>query len=228
MVKKQKEKNEELDLDLPKLKEKENKKEIKIKPIPLEVKKNKQTKVDDDTIFKYTSTINIILTIILLLASILLIINIVKEIDKKDNNEVVEIDNNNSNKEIIIYGNYQTSNDSLFSFEDNNNFYWFDNYNILDNNYYSGTYTYTRGIEALTEMGYTEEEIISIFGEDIKIDNIYSIEMTPTKVFKNNRDISSKELKNNPKWWYILVLKDEDNAIGYNKTIDARYTLKRK
>ena len=77
-------------------------------------------------------------------------------------------------------------------------------------------------------MGYTEEELLSIFGEEIELNNIYSIEMTPTKVYKNNRDITNKELKHNKKWWYILVLKDGDNATGYNKTIDARYTLKRK
>lgn len=254
MAKKQQE--EKVELDLPKLKEQETKEkkskkkeeintespkieetksdkkeEIKLKPIQLEVKEkkskkdNKKTEIDEETVFKFTSTINIILVVILLLASVMLIINIVKEVDKKGPEDVIEIEE--PKKEIIIYGNYQTTNDSLFTFKEDNTFYWFDNYNVLDNNYYSGTYTYTRGAEALNEMGYTEEELLSIFGE-IELNNIYSIEMTPTKVYKNNRDITNKELKHNKKWWYILVLKDGDNATGYNKTIDARYTLKRK
>ena len=159
------------------------------------------------------------------MASIILIINIVNEVKDKPISSTVEID---TSKEMFITGSYKTTNDSLFTFNEDSTFYWFDNYNELDNNYYTGTYTYLRGQEAINEMGYTEEEIPIMFGENIDKNNIYSIQLYPTKVLKNNRDVTKRELKDNTVWWYILVLKDDKNAIGYNKTIDARYSLIRK
>lgn len=216
------------DIDLPKLKDlKEENKTLELKPIPTKIK-NDSNNIDikNDEIMQIETTIFIIISTILLIASIILIKEIIKNIEHKSAaNEVVEI---KSNKEKILTGSYKTTNDSLFTFTEDNNFYWFDNYNELDNNYYSGTYTYTKGLEAINEMGYTEEDIATIFGENIEIDDIYSIKMTPSKVMKNNRDVTKKEIKQNTVWWYILILKDNENAIGYNKTIDARYTLIRK
>ena len=194
------------------------------KPIPLKVK-NKKEKVDSESITKLQNTIFIIVSFILLVASIILIVNIVNTLEDKPVSQTVEID---TSKEMFITGSYKTTNDSLFTFNEDSTFYWFDNYNDLDNNYYSGTYTYLRGLDALNEMGYIEEDIPKIFGENIDINNIYSIQIHPTKVLKNNRDVTKRELKDNTIWWYILVLKDDKNAIGYNKTIDARYSLIRK
>lgn len=194
------------------------------KNIPLKVKGNTET-ISAESSNKIQNTIFMIVSFILLMASIILIINIVNEVKDKPISSTVEID---TSKEMFITGSYKTTNDSLFTFNEDSTFYWFDNYNELDNNYYTGTYTYLRGQEAINEMGYTEEEIPIMFGENIDKNNIYSIQLYPTKVLKNNRDVTKRELKDNTVWWYILVLKDDKNAIGYNKTIDARYSLIRK
>ena len=73
-------------------------------------------------------------------------------------------------------------------------------------------------------MGYTEEDLKSQFGDSINPDNVYSIQMTPTARVIDGID-KSNVIKKNTKWWIILIIKDEHNAIAYNKTLDERYEL---
>ena len=75
-------------------------------------------------------------------------------------------------------------------------------------------------------MGYTDEDIKNQFGDNINSDNVYLIQLTPTKRVINNVD-KSKVIKKNTKWWLLLIVKDDNNAIGYNKTLDERYEFKK-
>ena len=75
-------------------------------------------------------------------------------------------------------------------------------------------------------MGYTEAEFKSNFGENINIDNVYSIEITPKKAVIDGKDVSSTTIKPNTTWWYILIIRNDGSAISYNKTLDTRYELK--
>ena len=70
-----------------------------------------------------------------------------KQEEKKLNNIWVE-----NNKKIVF------NNDNTFEYHDN----------ITD--YYSGTYSYLKGEKALEEMGYTEEDLYTQFGEGINKD----------------------------------------------------------
>ena len=45
----------------------------------------------------------------------------------------------------------------------------------LNDNYYKGKYNYKTGTDALTEMGFTTDEFKKEYGQDIKLENIYSI-----------------------------------------------------
>ena len=74
-------------------------------------------------------------------------------------------------------------------------------------------------------MGYTKEEFNIEFGVDIKIENVYSINMIPTTVIKANTNVTLHELKENETWWFILMVKNDGTAIAYNKTLDLRYNL---
>ena len=168
---------------------------------------------------KVSTSIKIILIIILLGANGFLLYNFLNKNhqveDKTDSIEVTsekqeEKELNSTwlanNKKIVF------NNDGTFEYHDN----------IID--YYSGTYTYLKGDQALEEMGYTEDNLIEQFGEGINKENVYSMQLSPTTRMINEEDKSSI-IKENTKWWFILIVKEEDEAIGYNKTLNEKYDL---
>ena len=207
----------------------ENTKEIKINPIPLKVKPITAPRdIEKETTqkkkqFKFLSSLKIILVILLLLVNTILITKVIsgKEEEKKPKEKIKEVEHTTSN----VLGNWRSSNNGLFAFEDNNNFFWYEYYDDLKNNYYKGTYNYKKGLEALQEMGYSEQEFTNTFGNDIKIDNVYSLNLLPTYSFKAGNNMTEEDLTENESWWFILMIKNDGTAIAYNKTLDLRYNL---
>ena len=212
----------------------EKTKEIKVEAIPLKVKPVKTPKKDNKKIEKDTninwqdnvfSSIKIVIVFLLLLINVLFIVKLIngEEKNKTTNKEKEPTITEHAPSNIL--GKWRSSNNGLFSFEDDYNFYWYEYYDDLKNNYYSGTYNFKKGEEALKEMGYTKEEFNIEFGTDIKIENVYSINMVPTSVIKANTNVTLHELKENESWWFILMVKNDGTAIAYNKTLDLRYNL---
>jgi len=220
-----------------------NEKNLKINTIPIKVKKAtapknaKNLKKDQNdkkpkrkkasehiASLQTKSTLKIIAVAILLVQNITLIVNIAIKTET-NNNQAMLGTKKNANATTNAIGSWKTENNSLFVFTDDYNFYWYDSYKSLDNNYYAGTYNLKKGEEALTEMGYTEEEFATTFGNDIELDNVYSMNLLPTLSYKNYQDTSSSDLKENESWWFILIIKNDDTAIAYNKTLDLRYNL---
>ena len=217
--------------------------EVLVTQIPLKVKKakapkkidkpkkKKNTKIElpvlkeDKLSLQFLSTIKGVSVIVLLIISIVLIGNIVLEIDKNKESIVIPENEKNTIENDSILGNWITENNSLFRFDKDGNFYWYDSVEDLHNNYYGGTYTYKKGLDALSEMGYTEEEVKVTFGDEIDIENIYSIIMQPTTLIKGQKDQSAKELKERETWWFLIIKKNDKEALGYNKTLDLRYNL---
>ena len=198
-----------------------NQKTIKVKEIPLEVKKvENHFKGIKKVYSKSINILEIIGVLILVIICLFLILNIVKYL-KNDEQKVEEVEILDEN--IGIINNFKTSNNSLFSFKEDNTFYWYEDDDVLDDNYYVGTYSYKSGHEALAEMGYTEEDFINTFGDDIKIDNVYSI-----NIIINNYIEDKNNTNSTANWWYLLIIKSSKSAIGYNKTLDIRYNLTRK
>jgi len=219
---------------------------IKLKEIPLKVKKitkapkkpkksfskNNSNQLDlpilkkEKPFLQIISTLKLVSCLILLTTSIVLIINITNEIknDEESSSTIITIPQKSKALTTII-GTWITENNSLFCFYDDGIFYWYDDYKEKDNNYYAGTYTYKNGSEALTEMGYTEDEVKQVFGDNIDISDIYSINLNPTYVYKGNQDLTSKELNENENWWFLLVKTSTTTATAYNKTLDIRYIL---
>lgn len=198
-------------------------KKINIKSIPLKVKPIKSPlSLKKGTNLKSKSTIKIILVICLLLINIFLLVNVISNQDNSNisysNKEKREISAN-------VLGSWLSTNNSLFVFNDDYSFYWYESYKEQSTNYYAGTYNYKQGIEALKEMGYTEEEFKTTFGEDLDINNAYSLNMLPSLVYKGYQDTTTRDLKDNETWWFILIKKDANHAIAYNKTLDQRYEL---
>lgn len=201
--------------------------ELKIKPIPLKVKPIKSPKSNKTkkSLFeiKLLSTIKIVLVLLLFLINTVLIIKVIS--DKEETPPIVDKPTAAKHTSTNSLGSWRSSNNGLFSFEDNNNFFWYEYYDDLKNNYYSGTYNYKKGYEALEEMGYTEEEFNVTFGKDFKIENVYSINLLPTYSFKAGLNMTKEDLSDNEVWWYILMIRNDGTAIAYNKTLDLRYNL---
>lgn len=224
----------------------EKTKKIKIKPIPLEVKKIKKVKEKDEyspTIeipklkivaeaekkqekkFVFFSNIKVIAVIVILILNLAFITKAVLDSEKNNpNKQELNVPNLTISPSNEI-GIYRSSTNGLFIFQDNKTFYWFDSYLNQKDNYYAGTYNYKKGKDALAEMGYSEEEFYLVFGSNTKIDNLYSMNLIPSFVQKAGENVTSRELKENESWWYILVIKEDGNAIAYNKTLDLRYNL---
>lgn len=211
----------------------ENTSEIKVNPIPLKVKPvtpPKKVRVNDinhpekETNTDYLkASFKLSFIIILVVLNIILLIKIFKD---KEETEVKEPEQNikTAHTSTEMLGSWRTSNNSLFLFDDDLKFSWYEYYEELDNNYYSGTYNYKKGLEALQEMGYTEEEFNKTF-TDVKVENVYSMNLLPTYTFKSGQDVTSEELKENETWWFIIMIKNDGTAIAYNKTLDFRYNL---
>jgi hypothetical protein len=175
---------------------------------------------------RISSLKNIVIVLFTIIITILIVLSIVRNINYKNSNN-----NEEQPKEKIttnLKGRWQSSYNGLFVFQEDNTFYWYNSYENLENNYYKGVYTYKNGTEALLEMGYSQEEFYQEYGMDIKLDNIYSINLKPNYVFMSGKDITKIELKQNENWWYLLIVDDDGTAFGYNKTLDIKYSLIKK
>lgn len=192
-------------------------------------KKEKKPKKEKTSKFSFLGFLKAIVVIILVCINIYLLTNIIINYkdnpDKKEENKITAPkEENHTTTELL--GKWQSSNNGLFVFEDNLSFYWYEYFDDLENNYYSGTYSYKKGQEALIEMGYTEAEFTKTFGTEIQIDNVYSLNLVPKYAYKAKMDVTASELTKDESWWYLLMIKDDGTALGYNKTLDLRYNLK--
>ena len=156
-----------------------------------------------------------------------MVINIVRKVEKANEPEVEPKVEEPASSPISVYGEWITNERGSITLNDNI-IYFYDNYLDKENNYQKGTFTIVEGDAALTEMGYTEEEFIKTFGENIKKEHLYSIHITPQIIFSNGEDITKKTLKKNEQWWFMIAIKDDGKAQGYNKTLDKRYNLEHK
>ncbi len=201
-----------------------------ISSIPLKVKPVKSPPKIKKQNIKVSSTIKAILVTIILIINFTLIIHISHEIDESNKRlpTVTSVIKEKIPASTNVLGSWQTSLEGLFSFQDDYTFYWYDSYKYPNDNYYGGTYTYKQGLEALEEMGYNEEEFNTTFKEGYSVDKVYSLKLKPTVFVQGGQDLSSKSIKENELWWYILIIRNDNTAIAYNQTLDLRYSLKRK
>lgn len=188
--------------------------------LPKKVKKTERTTIQ---IIKSITSIISVLVFILIISTLAL--KILGDL-KPHQTQIKEQDQIQLTTNII--GSWQSATNGLFVFNEDNTFEWYNSHNNLEDNYYKGNYNYKTGIEAIKEMGFTEEEFKKEYGEAIKLENVYSINLIPTLVQKNKIDVTTVEIDENKSWWYILIIKDDYTANGFNKTLDIKYNLIKK
>lgn len=203
----------------------EQEKKVTIKEIPLKIKNDNSSNKKTIKDYNNESVFLIILSVVLLFVTIFLIGTILRNDSLKDEaikiTEQPTIDKSNN-----LFNKWRTQNDSLFIFGSDNKFSWYDNYQVLDNNFYQGTYTYKSKEEAVSEMGYTIDDFKKSFPNISNLENVYSLQLKPTYVYKSNLNVTKGHLKENETWWFIIIIDDDGNTSAYNKTLDARYNLK--
>lgn len=161
------------------------------------------------------------LLIIIIAILLILGVNIISNISySKKQPEITTLINNKFKTSYNNIGAYISSNQELFIFLDNNEFYWFINYQDLNKNYYQGTYNYKKGPSVLEELGYSELEFKEKYGTNINIDEVYSFNIFYTQPTNQIDDIYP-----NDSWWFIIIKQDADNAIAINRTIETNYNL---
>lgn len=200
-----------------------DKEKVKLKPMQLKVKNNNPNKENsnqkrDDSIFLISLSVALLIVTI-----ILIIIVLYKAPTETPNNKIIS--NPIVDKTDTLFNKWKTNNDSLFVFGSDLKFSWYDNYKELDNNYYLGVYTYKTNKDAIKEMGYTEEEFKQAFPKVTNYNNIYSLQMKPNYLYKNNLNVTKTQLSENETWWFIIIIDDEGLINAYNKTLDTRYQL---
>lgn len=186
------------------------------------IPKDKPKKTKTQIVRSITSIISVLVFIIILTTISLTIVDSLmdKPIEQPPKEEI--------KLTTKITGTWQSSTNGLFIFNEDKTFTWYNSHDNLNDNFYKGTYNYKTGKEALTEMGFTEEEFQKEYEENIKLENIYSINLKPTLVQKNKIDVTAVELDESTSWWYILLIREDKTANGYNKTLDIKYDLIKK
>ena len=200
-----------------------NDKKFILKPVSLQVK-NKTPKRKETKEYHNESIFLIILSIALILVTIFLI-SVVLQTDTTPQifekiTDKPTIDNSNN-----LYNKWLTENNSLIIFGSDLKFAWYDDSTNQENNYYLGTYTYKTNEEALKELGYSMDEFKLNFPNITNLDNVYSITIKPTYLYRNHLNVTNTQLQENETWWFILMITDEGNIMAYNKTLDQRYNL---
>lgn len=188
--------------------------------LPKKVKKTERTSIQ--IIKSITSIISVLIFILIVCTLALKILS-----DLKPQQQPVQ-EKEKINLTTNIIGSWQSATNGLFVFNEDNTFYWYNSYNNLQDNYYKGNYNYKTGSEAIQEMGFTEEEFQKEYGSEIKLENVYSINLQPTLILKDQIDVTTVEIDENKSWWYILIIKDDYTANGFNKTLDIKYNLIKK
>lgn len=181
-----------------------------------EVKKRRPKKFVRVTIF----ILKILLVVGLIAANIFLVIKIISKKEIPDNTKPIKVINEQDNINETIKNTWEQGKEK-YIFEDNKFTYYDD-----EKSYYEGNYSFLNGDKALEEMGYNEKTLKEQFGETIKKENVYSLQLMPSKRIINEVD-KSKIIKDETKWWFILIIQDDENALGYNKTLDKKYEFKR-
>ena len=105
---------------------------------------------------------------------------------------------------------YLGSAKEYYTFKDGE-FYWYKDVDVRDDNYWYGTYTITTGKAGLASVGLDESKVDSIIAQSngtISENDIYSMIMTPTKIFADGVDKSSTNIKEGQQWKAVWILVD--------------------
>ena len=102
-----------------------------------------------------------------------------------------------------VYGDY-------WKFTDNE-FYWYKSKDVLDDNYWYGTYTYEVGEAGLGMFALDTEKLNKIVTQSegtVKPENVYSITFTPKKIISGGEDKSSSNIPEGTVWKVVWILVD--------------------
>ena len=129
----------------------------------------------------------------------------------------------NSKNYDIYNGTWFTSNGELLKFNIDNSIYYYSSYSNQAN-YIYGNYKTKQGVDALDDIGYSEEEFKITF-PDVEIDNLFTIDANLQFGVNMNKTYTLDSSKK--KWWLIFLKRQNGTYEIYNKTTDEIYLIKK-
>ena len=115
--------------------------------------------------------------------------------------------------DLEIYGGWKTQspNAETYWVFDNNEFWWYQSYNDLNDNYWYGKVTIETGREGLKNVGLNESSVDTIIQNSngkVTDDDIYTLTLTPEKIISGGIDKSSTNIPEDSKWHYVWIVVD--------------------
>ena len=115
--------------------------------------------------------------------------------------------------DLEIYGGWKTQSPDAETYWvfDNNEFWWYQSYNDLNDNYWYGKVTIETGREGLKNVGLNESSVDTIIQNSngkVTDDDIYTLTLTPEKIISGGIDKSSTNIPEDSKWHYVWIVVD--------------------
>ncbi len=115
--------------------------------------------------------------------------------------------------DLEIYGGWKTQSPDAETYWvfDNNEFWWYQSYNDLNDNYWYGKVTIETGREGLKNVGLNESSVDTIIQNSngkVTDDDIYTLTLTPKKIISGGIDKSSTNIPEDSKWHYVWIVVD--------------------
>ena len=101
-------------------------------------------------------------------------------------------------------------NPTYWKFE-GNKFYWYQSPDVLDNNYWEGTFTLKTGKEGLESVGLEGSKMDIITNNSagtVTEADVYSLVLTPEKIISGGEDKTSTNLTPGTTWKFVWILVD--------------------
>jgi hypothetical protein len=101
-------------------------------------------------------------------------------------------------------------NPTYWKFE-GNKFYWYQSPDVLDNNYWEGTFTFKTGKEGLESVGLEGSKMDIITNNSagtVTEADVYSLVLTPEKIISGGEDKTSTNLTPGTTWKFVWILVD--------------------
>ncbi len=176
---------------------------------------------------KSNTPLIIIIIILIALISVVVAVVVLSKPDDTDNKKDSET-TETEQKKLKIYGDWKTQSydaETYWVFKDNE-FWWYQSYNNLNDNYWYGKTTIETGRQGIKNVGLNENAIETILENSqgrVTEDDIYTLTLTPEKIISNGIDKSSTNIPENSKWHYVWIIVDygEDGVEAQVLNVDT-------
>lgn len=124
-----------------------------------------------------------------------------------------------------VIGGWKASGGDYWVFERDGDFYWYESYNDLSDNYYVGTaQKYLRGTNATNELGISQDKVDNLTTQSngqITVNDIYYLKLRPELLHSNGTTKTQDDTDTDLTFEILFVITGEDSAQMLNFSTDS-------